>query len=214
MKFDEFQSITERFAQTPIPGEDAHAQVFPDIAKFRKEALRKNPTPRLSAVGAIFLPVHSETHLLLIERQSYDGVHSGQIGFPGGKIEKEDNDLEETARRETEEEVGVNRDTLQRLGHLSEVYIPPSGFLVKPYIFQLTEMPQLVPDPREVRSILTLPISRLLMPEVFEEGIVSAGNGTKIKTKYIMHEDKKIWGATAMMLSELKVLLHQITHAK
>ena len=124
--------------------------------------------------GQYFLPVHSETHLLLIERQSYDGVHSGQNWvFPGGKIEKEDNDLEETARRETEEEVGVNRDTLQRLGHLSEVYIPPSGFLVKPYIFKLTEMPQLVPDPREVRSILTLPISRLLMPEVFEEGIVS-----------------------------------------
>ena len=88
MKFDEFQSITERFAQTPIPGEDAHAQVFPDIAKFRKEALRKNPTPRLSAVGAIFLPVHSETHLLLIERQSYDGVIVDKLVFPVGKLKR------------------------------------------------------------------------------------------------------------------------------
>jgi len=213
MKFEEFQKLTDRFANTPIPGEDAHAQVFPGITQFRKEALRKNPNPRLSAVGAIFLPVQMETHLLLIERQSYDGVHSGQIGFPGGKVEDFDGDLEDTARRETEEEVGVKRASLQRLGQLTEVYIPPSGFLVKPYIFKLDKMPELIPDPREVRSILTLPLSKLMIPNVFDEGLVSTGSGAQIKAKYLLHEDKKIWGATAMMLSELRVLLHQITHS-
>ena len=209
MRFDELNQRISDFGKLPIPGEDAHAEVFPGIAKFRQDALRKNPNPRLSAVGATFIPVYGEAHILLIERQPYDGVHSGQIGFPGGKVEQEDDDLEQTARRETEEEVGVGRQTLQLIGSLSDVYIPPSGFLVKPFIFKLDSLPDLKPDPREVQSILTLPVKKLLQEDAFIQGMVPTGNGAKIQTKFIHYQDKKIWGATAMMLSELRILLRQ-----
>jgi 8-oxo-dGTP pyrophosphatase MutT (NUDIX family) len=209
MEFDELNKRFLELEKLRIPGEDAHAEVFPGIAKFRQEALSKNPNPRLSAVGATFVPIDSIAHILLIERQSYDGVHSGQIGFPGGKVEDEDDSLEHTARRETEEEIGVNRETLQFVGKLTEVYIPPSGFLVKPFIFKLDFLPELRPDPREVQSIITMPVTKLLEENAFVQGAVPTGRGTSVQTKFIYFQDKKIWGATAMMLSELRILLQQ-----
>ena len=212
MLFDELNQRLSQFGKINSPGEDAHAEVFPGIAKFRREALDKNPDPRLSAVAATFIPVENEAHILLIERQSYDGVHSGQIGFPGGKVEDSDLNLEQTARRETEEEVGVKREYLQLIGGLAEVYIPPSGFLVKPFLFKLDTMPMFTPDPREVQSILTLPVHKLLEENAFIEGMVPTGRGASIQTRFIHFQDKKIWGATAMMLSELRILLRQTNH--
>ncbi len=209
MQFEELSKRISEFVQLPALAEEAHAAVFPGISKFRREALQKNPKPRLSAVGATFVPINQVAHILLIERQSYDGVHSGQISFPGGKVEDDDETLEYTARRETEEEVGVNLQTLQLVGELTEVYIPPSGFLVKPFIFKLDSLPDLKPDPREVRSILTFPVSKLMEEDVFIEGILPTGLGTSVQTRFIHYQDKKIWGATAMMLSELRILLRQ-----
>lgn len=184
--------------------------VYPEIAKSRKEALLKNPEPRLCAVAAIFFPNQGETNFLLIERQTYDGVHSGQIGFPGGKKEEFDFDLEATARRETEEEVGIHFNDPKLIGELSEVYIPPSGFLVRPFLFSLDYTPSLILNPREVQSALSMPVHRLLDESTFEKGVVQTGRGDNIHTSYFQHEGKKIWGATAMMLAELRLLLSQI----
>ncbi|GAB5539630.1 MAG: CoA pyrophosphatase [Salibacteraceae bacterium] len=209
MKFSEFESIIEPMSRIGAIGERAHEEVFPEITQYRKAALAKNPSPRLSAVGATFVPIENDAHIILIERQSYKGVHSGQIGFPGGKVEPEDESFEHTAKRETEEEIGVVQSSLQRIGNLTDVYIPPSGFLVKPFLFKLDHLPPLTAQPREVRSILTLPVSTLLKPVVFVEGKVPTSNGVQLHSRYIPLGNKKIWGATAMMLSELKILLHE-----
>jgi 8-oxo-dGTP pyrophosphatase MutT (NUDIX family) len=209
LKFDQFKKLIDPIQQIGQIGEKAHEVVFPEIAKFRKKSLALNPNPRLSAVGAIFIPKEEDTHIVLIERQSYKGVHSGQIGFPGGKVEHDDRDFEYTARRETEEEVGIQSEKLVKIGQLTELYIPPSRFLVKPYLFMLDYTPQLVAQPREVKSILSLPVEVLMRPEIFVEGEVPTSNGVQLHSKYIPLEGKKIWGATAMMLSELQILLHR-----
>ena len=95
----------------------------------------KKKNPRKAAVMALFYPDFEQvTHLLLILRKTYEGVHSNQIGFPGGKVEKGDADLLTTALRETHEEVGVAPAQINVLRALSEVYIPPSNFEVRPYM--------------------------------------------------------------------------------
>jgi 8-oxo-dGTP pyrophosphatase MutT (NUDIX family) len=207
MEFNRFSDQLEQIASHPSPGETAHEEIFPKIAKFRKEALAKNPDPKLSAVAAIFFPTKNDTSLLLIERQTYDGVHSGQIGFPGGKIEELDLSLEHTARRETQEEVGILGESLQLVRSLTEVYIPPSGFLVQPFLFTLKYTPELVLDPREVQSVLVMPLSKVLDDRTLVKGDIPTQGKQIIHTVYFEHENKKIWGATAMMLAELKILL-------
>ena len=214
MRWDEFNEIRMLLQSAQVLGEAAHEEVFPRISKFRKDALAKNPNPRLSAVASIFVPINNEMNLLMIERQSYDGVHSGQIGFPGGKVEEADTDLEHTARRETEEEVGILMKNLHFIRPLTDVYIPPSGFLVSPYIFWMDHDPVIIPEPREVQSAFFLPVQKLMRPEVFVEGEIDTGSGSTVKTRFIEHEGMKIWGATAMMLSELRILLNQISKSR
>jgi 8-oxo-dGTP pyrophosphatase MutT (NUDIX family) len=211
MKRAEFDEIRSLLESSHAIGEAAHEEVFPRIAKFRKDALAKNPNPKLSAVASIFIPKNDEMNLLMIERQSYDGVHSGQVGFPGGKVEQSDADLEHTARRETEEEVGIPTENLFLVRALTNVYIPPSGFLVSPYIFWMDHEPTIIPAPREVQSTFFLPVQKLIKPGIFVEGDVETGTGTTMKTRFIEHDGRKIWGATAMMLSELRILLTQIS---
>ena len=80
------------------------------------------------------LPKAGLIHLPLMVRNSYPGVHSGQVSFPGGKLEPEDPDLEYTALRESEEEIGVDRRHVEVIGTLSRIYIPPSNFEVRPYL--------------------------------------------------------------------------------
>lgn len=94
---------------------------------------------------------------------------------------------------------------------MSHVYIPPSRFLVHPFIFILEQFPALAPDTREVKSTLILPVSQLLDDSILEEGSIPLPEGVKLKTKYFKVEDKKIWGATAMMLNEVKLLLKHLT---
>ena len=209
MRFEEFIRIKELLRKTDNPGISAHERVFPHISKFRSEALKRNPEPRLSAVAAIAFPEEEEASMVLIQRQSYDGVHSGQIGFPGGKKEKDDPSLEYTARRETMEEVGIEMESLEMISPLTEVYIPPSGFLVQPYLFHLEQKPVFIPDPREVHDVFTMPLRHVMDDNIFIEGEVLASNGSSIKTKYFEYRGKKIWGATAMMIAELKILLQE-----
>lgn len=207
MTFEEFENIVPNLKQQPLPGESAHLRQKPFKEGSRIDALLKDPQPRLSGVAAIITELDHRATLLLIERQSYKGVHSGQIGFPGGKKELHDGDLEATARRETQEEIGIDSNELSLIMPISEVYIPPSRFLVSPYLYSLRHCPKLVPDPREVQSILDFKLEQLLDDAYMKTGEVKLTGGLKIKTPYFELNDYKVWGATAMMLAEIKVLL-------
>ena len=167
----------------------------------------KDESPNLSGVAAVVYPLEGDAHILLTKRQSYKGVHSGQVSFPGGKLEEEDPSLEYTARREMEEEVGIENSEPRLVRSLTKLYIPPSRHLVHPFLFTIEKLPDLSLDPREVNSVIHLPLKVLLDKSVVQSGMISVREGYNMKTNYIEFKGHKIWGATAMMLSEIKELI-------
>ena len=199
--------------ELPLPGEKAHVLMSPMGRGNTEEYLSKlTQPPRTSAVMLLLYPVDNEFNIVLIKRPSYDGVHSGQISLPGGKMEESDKDFEDTAIRETWEETGVEKNTIEILGALSRVYIPPSNFLVYPYIGVCKSAPVFNPDKREVENLLFAPVTVLLddlivKEEVFKSGL---GNGWKVKAPYFEIVGEKVWGATAIILSEFKEILKSL----
>lgn len=134
---------------------------------------------------------------VLIERSEYDGVHSKQIGFPGGERDSNDIDDIETAIRECKEELGVKVELENVLGPLTPLYIPPSNFLVQPYVAWLSARPLFSIDPKEVNSLLLFQVSDLDVESNWRDYTV---NGVLVPgIKFGKH---LVWGATAMMLRE------------
>lgn len=166
---------------------------------------------RPSAVMILFCKDElDEIFIPLIERHAYKGTHSAQISFPGGKYEVEDENLQNTAIRECFEEIGL-KEEIEIVGKLTRLFIPVSGFLVEPYVgICKIKNPVVIPQEREVKSVLKLSLSQLLDDSIIEEGVVQAGE-YKIKTPYFLVEGNKVWGATAMMLNELKIVLKVIS---
>lgn len=208
MNFNVFIEKIEHQLLTPLPGEEAHFKVAPFERTVRDIAYKSNPNPTLSAVLALFYPIENVSHCALILRNTYKGVHSAQIGFPGGKKELTDRDLIETACREAEEEIGVNKKQITVLGKLSSVYIPPSGFLVQPYVGFSPERPDFSLDSREVNKLIELPTSLLIDESVISQKSVYIHELSTEKTYPCFDFNGDIvWGATAMMLSELKEII-------
>ncbi len=197
--------------QKELPGEEAHMEMAvlnrPTVAALKK--LQKEP--KRSAVLVLLYPVNSEAHFCLIQRPVYNGTHSGQIAFPGGKMEPEDDTLKETALREAWEEVGVIQEDVQILSELSQVYIPPSNFLVNPYIGFCDYRPKFKPQPSEVAAILEVPVHDLLNEDnVKQKKMKMSANGMVLNTPYFELSNQVVWGATAIMLAELKVIVKRI----
>ena len=135
MHFDEFLKYAPKVLNVELPAMNAHRKMVPPN---REELIRNTDftkiTPKKAAVMMLFYPKNSQTHLALILRTSYNGVHSSQIAFPGGKVEPEDLDLSQTAIRETHEEIGVHPTNINLLRAFTEVYIPPSNYMVYPFL--------------------------------------------------------------------------------
>lgn len=163
-----------------------------------------------AAVMAIFYPKREQTHLLLILRKEYSGVHSKQIGFPGGKVEDTDRDLLETAKRETFEEVGISGEAIKMIKPLSEVYIPPSNFLVKPYLGLYPEVEPFVIDPIEVEALVEVDLFDFLDDSNIMEQRLTTSYAHDILVPAFKLNGYTVWGATAMMLSEIRDLLKQV----
>ncbi|MBL7921488.1 MAG: CoA pyrophosphatase [Bacteroidia bacterium] len=196
--------------QKPLPGIPAQYQMAPvSRPKFDVENLSEDQY-RPSAVMILFCKDELDDFFIpLIERHAYKGTHSAQISFPGGKYEVEDENLQNTAIRECFEEIGL-KEEIEILGKLTRLFIPVSGFLVEPYVgICKIKNPVVIPQEREVKSVLKLSLSQLVDDSIIKEGVVQAGE-YKIKTPYFLAEGNKVWGATAMMLNELKTVLKAI----
>jgi 8-oxo-dGTP pyrophosphatase MutT (NUDIX family) len=193
--------LKKRLAE-PLPGRDAQAIMAPlpiDENRFKENP--KNPA-RPGGVMILLYPKNGEIYLPLMKRPSYDGAHSGQVSFPGGKVESEDVDLIATALRETEEEIGVKQSEISVLGQLSELFIIASNFKVYPSLGVMHFAPKFIPDPYEVESVLEVPLRQLW--DKSRQGIEEMNFGRyTIHSPYFEIEGHKVWGATAMMLSEL-----------
>ncbi|ARV05446.1 coenzyme A pyrophosphatase [Polaribacter sp. SA4-10] len=207
MIFQDFKKKIDSFKTLELGGLEAQFKLAPQLRLRYDENKIKANNPRKAAVLALFYPNDkNETCFLLTERATYKGTHSAQISFPGGKIEKSDLSLEETALRETFEEVGVKQSSIKIIRELTDVYIPPSNFLATPFIGFIDKKPEF---------ILNLEVENII--EVLVNDLLNDINSTKVtlNTSYMKNtevpcfklNDYIVWGATAMMLSEIKELL-------
>ena len=164
--------------------------------------------PKLAGVQILIYPRKEELYIALMQRDHYPGVHSNQISLPGGKQEISDVDLWETAKRETFEEFGVKIEDKTPLWKLSDVFIPPSNFLVSPYLSVLPLRPDFNTN-YEVKQLIELPLSAFFEDKNIKKGPKSISKDKEIITRYFQIENHIIWGATALILGELRILLSQ-----
>lgn len=205
MLFNDFVKYIPKIEKETLLSTDAHAKMAPlERISFLKEENYLDKNPRRAAVLMLFYPKNKITHLALIVRNSYPGVHSSQIGFPGGKVEEEDANLEETALRETHEEIGIHPNKIQIIKPFSEIYIPPSNFLVAPFMGISKEELTFVPDLDEVKRVLEFSIADFLDENTITKVTMSTSYATDIEVPAFMVDKYVVWGATAMMMSELK----------
>lgn len=207
MEFNHFINNIANLKKEKLLATDAHIKMAPlERISNLKDKSYFEIEPKNAAVLMLVYPKNEVAHLALIVRNTYPGVHSSQIGFPGGKEELEDGTLEITALRETEEEVGVPIEKVEIIRQCTEIYIPPSNFLVTPFLGFSDENLQFTPNPAEVKRVIELPIHQLLNDETIVQTKMTTSYATDIDVPAFQVENFLIWGATAMMLSELKEL--------
>ena len=209
MKFQDFLITLSKIKNLPLPAEASQFKMAPSI---RIEQLKKYKSAmkqaKQSAVLALFYPdLERQTKFALILRRAYNGVHSSQVSFPGGKVEDSDIDLEFTALRETHEEIGVDPSNVTVLKGLTQVYIPPSNFVVQPFLGFTNNTPSFELQEDEVADLIEVPIPDLINEENVVNKTVSTSYNYNMKVPAFMLNGHIVWGATAMMLSEVKDLL-------
>jgi 8-oxo-dGTP pyrophosphatase MutT (NUDIX family) len=211
MDFQEFLRFVPKLIDAKLPAFEAHIKMAPlERLESLKNIYLENKNPRIAAVMMLFYPKNERTHLVLIVRKTYEGVHSAQIAFPGGKYELDDDNFAETALRETHEEVGIHPDKIEILKPFTELYIPPSNFMVHPFLGISTEELVFVPEPSEVAEIIELPLSVFLSDSIVVDTNLSTSYADNINIPAFKIENHIVWGATAMMLSELKEVLKEV----
>ncbi|CAM4153979.1 CoA pyrophosphatase [Flavobacterium antarcticum] len=211
MIFTEFLNYIPKIAKENLIGEEAHEKMSPpERLAFIKKNDPAEFNPRKAAVLMLFYPKNAETHLVLIVRNSYPGVHSSQIGFPGGKVETFDINMEATALRETHEEIGIAPEQISIVKAFSDLYIPPSNFTVLPFLGYSTDELIFNPDPREVFGIIELSLKDFLNEHNFTTQIMETSYMKEIELPVFKFGDHIVWGATGMMLSELKEVLKKV----
>ena len=179
-----------------LPGEEAQQRMAPAY----RGSFHHAGNPAKAGVMILLYPFRDEANLVFIKRNEYEGHHSGQVSFPGGAFETEDRTILHTALRETREELGMS-DEIEVLGTLSQVHIPVSNFLVYPVVGWTNSRPDFEPDPTEVQYLIESPVGALLDPSNRESETIFK-HGKEIVTPYYKIGEEKIWGATAMILSE------------
>ena len=199
--------------QQPLPGYTVQLGLYSPQGLTDYQNHLKNYDPineqntRQSSVMILLYEKEGQVCIPLIQRPEYDGVHSGQIALPGGKAEPYDADFQATALRETYEEIGIGPEHITVLGQLTPVYIPPSRFWVNVVIGYSKNLPAFVPDQREVASVIEFPLQHLKLPEAVEEREVMRAQQMRMKAPGYVFQNHFIWGATSMMLTELRELI-------
>jgi 8-oxo-dGTP pyrophosphatase MutT (NUDIX family) len=201
-----FEALRNRL-NDPLPGEPAQNRMTSRARISTGDYLKQRPDHRTSAVMLPLFPHNGTIYTALIRRPSYDGMHSGQLALPGGKADETDASPAHTALREMKEEVGVELDETNVLGALTPVFIPVSNFLVHTFVAKLPAKPAWQPDPREVESVLEFPLSLLADHTVKTRRKITIGKNMFIEAPCYLVDGQVLWGATAMMFSELEALL-------
>lgn len=189
-----------------LPGRKAHHKLAPKIRK-----LDINP-PKNSIKAAviilIYFPQNRIPEILFIRRPEYDGYHSGQVSFPGGKADKSDQNLKITALRECNEEVGIPEHLIKILGELTPLYIPVSNFIVYPFVGICSQKVHLITDPNEVAYTFSYPLADLTKLKIEKKILKLTNRDAEVPFYNIKNE--MVWGATSMILCEFIEILKTI----
>ena len=188
--------------RAPLPGIPAQAIMAP-AGRISSDY---DPTPAGARQSAVLLLITSARELVFIRRAEDGRPHGGQIAFPGGMREDHDPDLETTARRETEEEIGVPRDLPRTLGPLSPLYIPVTNFTVWPFVATIPAFTEFALQPEEVDEVLWFPI------DSFQSALAEMDwtyDGTVYRVPAYRFGDAMVWGATAMIAAEFLVVWNE-----
>ena len=206
MSLDYIAQLTSKIEEIPKPGLAAQLKMAPPQRFGTKETLLKVPKNVKTAAVMMLLYPNKDKELCfcLIQRTTYNGKHSGQISFPGGKKEEEDIDFWATALRESQEEVGVNPEEVQLITALSSTYIPPSNFYVYPYMAYISRRPDFVAEEGEVDHVIEVPLTDLLKESTVQDGPITASYATEVIVPMFVFGTYRVWGATAMILSEAR----------
>ncbi|MFZ1396947.1 MAG: CoA pyrophosphatase [Candidatus Promineifilaceae bacterium] len=202
--------IQRALALPNFDAQAAHYNMLPtDRNRQRPAALPGQP--RVGGVLLLLYPADQHMQLVLTRRREDLKSHGGQISFPGGRIEVGETAVQ-AALRETEEEIGVPSHNITVLGELTSIYIPPSDYEVHPFVGWVNggQRPSFVPEVREVAEILEVPVNHLLNPNTREIGPIPV-RGATYTVPYYNVNGHKVWGATAIMLSEFLGRLRTVT---
>lgn len=184
---------------TQFDGEAAQGRMKP-VPRATVRPKDHGGAPRQGAVLLLLFRREDQLRFVLIRRRDDLASHAGQIALPGGRREDGES-LRETALRETYEEIGVDPESVTILGCLQPLYILPSDFEVTPFVGWHPETPAFVPQPSEVAEIIEAPLVKLLHDESRREEVWER-QGISMTVPYFEIDSHKVWGATAMMLSE------------
>lgn len=195
-----------------LPEFDGHAaqQHMMPLARVRFRPEDRDGSPRQGAVLLLLYCRDDQLYLVLTHRRDNLNSHPGQVSLPGGGIELPET-LAECALRETAEEIGISPDQVRLLGHLTSLYISPSDFDVEPYVgvYARSGLPAFVPNPQEVAAIIEVPLEHLLDDALRAEELWQL-RGTDVTVPFFHLDGYKVWGATAMMLSEFAERLRAV----
>ena len=194
----------------PLPGKNAQYEMAASHRGQKDFQFSFNEDPKESSVMILMFQKNGDIIFPLIERASDNGVHSGQMGLPGGKIEEQDEDRIATAMRETHEEIGVEVSRVTVIGTLSELFVQASNYHVLPVVGILPFIPEYKPDPTEVSEVVECNLSELLDRENQRVKDLLIRKRYVINAPYFNVKGKVVWGATAMILNELITIIREL----
>ena len=210
MELTRFILFLEDRLKKPLPGRSAQLKMSSLVRIQEMMNFSHGLDAIQSSVLILFYPIEDGIGLVLMLRPEYKGIHSGQISLPGGKYEEDDESLIFTALREAKEEIGVDPTQIQIIGQLTEMYIPPSNFMVTPVVGYQATKPVFMADPKEVARVVEIDIKDLLDSKNFQMKKMKLRLGFNLKVPSYVIDGNIIWGATAMILSELVEIIREI----
>ena len=191
-----------------LPGTEIQWQMTSSDRMVKNFPRVPGKNARVAAVLILLYPDNGSIHTVFMQRHDYNGVHGGQISFPGGKKEPEDENVIQTALREAQEETGVDPGKIGVIEILTPLFIPVSNMIVTPVIGWINEKPVFNHQPEEVVFLIDADLKILLDPSIVKTKPFEI-RGEMLEVKYFDYDGNMIWGATAMILHELLIILRR-----